>query len=306
MQTKTYSDLYNLVTALSGVGSFTTNEKLNILQFVNRRAFEAYRTSPSWPRYLVIGEERTLGADGLVPYAQTGLDTISDFQRIYRSQPFLRNSVLEYEFYVDSNGAHILNIVTTDSTSAFVNYQKELPTFTEESKDIPYEFFFYLAHAAYADFLRMDGQTDKAMTEEQVAGTYLALELEKIDLRSNNNTINQKFSTYVNRQSRQHLCYNTIMSSSRNNTLEFSSVGSEILQAADAVTGKRFGALQIINDAVFSVLTASTVEGSAKLVGPTIPAGTVIYGVFSEVTVASGLVAAHKYQYAPKLKKQSR
>jgi hypothetical protein len=48
----------------------------------------------------------------------------------------------------------------------------------------------------------MDGQTDKAMTEEQVAGTYLALELEKIDLRSNNNTINQKFSTYVNRQSR--------------------------------------------------------------------------------------------------------
>ena len=152
----------------------------------------------------------------------------------------------------------------------------------------------------------MDGQTDKAMAEEQVAGTYLALELEKIDLRSNNNTINKKFSTYVNRQSRQHLCYNTIMSSSRNNTLEFSSVGSEILQAADAVTGKRFGALQIINDAVFSVLTASTVEGSAKLVGPTIPAGTVIYGVFSEVTVASGLVAAHKYQYAPKLKKQSR
>ena len=85
------------------------------------------------------------------------------------------------------------------------------------------------------------------------------------------------------------------MSSSRNNTLEFSSVGSEILQAADAVTGKRFGALQIINDAVFSVLTASTVEGSAKLVGPTIPAGTVIYGVFSEVTVTSGIVAAHKY-----------
>ena len=202
MQTKTYSDLYNLVQALSGVGSFTAEEKLNILQFVNRRAFEAYRTSPSWPRYLVIGEERTLGTDGLVPYAQTGLNDISDFQRIYRSQPFLRNSVSEYEFYVDSNGAHVLNIVTTDSTSVFVNYQKELSTFNEESTDIPYEFFFYLAHAAYSDFLRMDGQTDKAMAEEQVAGTYLALELEKIDLRSNNNTINKKFSTYVNRQSR--------------------------------------------------------------------------------------------------------
>jgi len=202
MQTKTYSDLYNLVTALSGVGSFTPKEKLNILQFVNRRAFEAYRTSSSWPRYAVIGEERTLGTNGLVPYVQAGLDNISDFQRIYRSQPFLRNSALEYEFYVDSNGAHVINIVTNDSTSVFVNYQKELPTFTEESTDVPYEFFFYLAHSVYADFLRMDGQTDKAITEEQVAGTYLALELEKIDLRSNNNTINKKFSTYVNRQAR--------------------------------------------------------------------------------------------------------
>ena len=202
MQTKTYSDLYNLVTALSGVGSFTAEEKLNILQFVNRRAFEAYRTSPSWPRYAVIGEERTIGDSGLVPYTQTSLDNISDFQRIYRTQPFLRNSAMEYEFYVDGNGANVLNVVANTASSVFVNYQKELPTFTEASTDIPYEFFFFLAHSVYADFLRMDGQHDKALTEEQVAGTYLALELEKIDMRSNNNTINKRFSTYVNRQSR--------------------------------------------------------------------------------------------------------
>ena len=85
------------------------------------------------------------------------------------------------------------------------------------------------------------------------------------------------------------------MSSSRNNTLEFSSVGSEILQAADAVTGQRFGALQIINDTVFSVLTSGNVTGTAKLLGPTIAAGTILYGEFSAVTVTSGLVAAHKY-----------
>ena len=202
MQTKTYSDLYNLVVALSGVGSFTTDEKLNILQFVNRRAFEAYRQSASWPRYAVIGEERTIDSNAIVAYQQAGLSNIADFQRIYRTKPFLRNSALEYEFYVDSQGAHVLNIITTNTTSVFVNYQKELPTFTEASTDIPYEFFFYLAHAAYADFLRMDGQHDKAMTEEQVASTYLALELEKIDMRSNNNTINKRFSTYVSRQSR--------------------------------------------------------------------------------------------------------
>jgi hypothetical protein len=202
MQTKPYSDLYNLIVALSGVGSFTTEEKNNILQFVNRRAFEAYRASPSWPRYAVIGEERTVSADGLVAYSEAGIDNISDFQRIYRTQPFNRNSALEYEFYVDSNGAHVINLIANDSSKVFVNYQKELPVFTQDSTDIPQEFFFFLGHAAYADFLRMDGQHNKSMQEEQLAGTYLALELEKIDLRSNNNTINKKFSTYVNRQSR--------------------------------------------------------------------------------------------------------
>tara|TARA_R110002020_G_scaffold197138_2_gene398179 strand:- start:2403 stop:3011 length:609 start_codon:yes stop_codon:yes gene_type:complete len=202
MQNKTYSDLYNLIVALSGVGSFTTEEKASIEQFVNRRAFEAYRASPSWPRYAVIGEERTVSAAGLVAYTESSLSNISDFQRIYRQQPFNKNSALEYEFYVDSNGAHVLNLIANDSGKVFVNYQKELPTFTESSEDIPYEFFFFLAHAAYSDFLRMDGQHNKAMQEETIAGTYLALELEKIDLRSNNNTINKKFSTYVNRQSR--------------------------------------------------------------------------------------------------------
>jgi len=202
MQIKSYTDLYNLIVALSGVGNFTTEEKNNILQFVNRRAFEAYRASPSWPRYAVIGEERTVSSDGLVPYVEAGLDNISDFQRIYRTQPFNRQSALEYEFYVDSNGAKVLNLIANDSGKVFVNYQKELPVFTEDSEDIPQEFFFFLGHAAYADFLRMDGQHNKSMQEEQIAGTYLALELEKIDLRSNNNTINKKFSTYVNRQSR--------------------------------------------------------------------------------------------------------
>ena len=85
------------------------------------------------------------------------------------------------------------------------------------------------------------------------------------------------------------------MASSRNNALEFSSAGSEILIAADAVTAKRYGALQVINDAVFSALTASNVDGTVNLLGSTIAAGTILYGSFSEVTVTSGIVAAHKY-----------
>lgn len=59
-----------------------------------------------------------------------------------------------------------------------------------------------MAHASYADFLRLEGKREEAQVEEAVARGYLNTELEKIDIRSNNNSLNHKFSTYVNRQSR--------------------------------------------------------------------------------------------------------
>jgi hypothetical protein len=48
----------------------------------------------------------------------------------------------------------------------------------------------------------MDGQHDKAQLEQENANMYLAQELEKVDVIMNNNTVNQRFTTYVNRQSR--------------------------------------------------------------------------------------------------------
>ena len=144
----------------------------------------------------------------LIPYAQTGKTTIGDFNRIHRKRAFLNNSALEYEFFVDSEGANILNLVNNDDNSAFVTYKSQFTSFTTSSdyanstEEVPSEFFQFIAHTSYADFLRMDGQTDKALVEEQTGANYLAKELEKIDLRSNNNTLNKRFSTYVNRQSR--------------------------------------------------------------------------------------------------------
>jgi hypothetical protein len=82
---------------------------------------------------------------------------------------------------------------------------------------------------------------------------------------------------------------------SRNNALEFSTVGSEVLTASDAVSGKRYGALQIINDAVMGSITSRNITNSNELVGITLPAGTVIYGEISEITVTTGVIVAHQY-----------
>jgi len=104
---------------------------------------------------------------------------------------------------VDSVGAHILNLTTSDSTSVFVTYKKELQAnFTPDSTDIPGEFVDYIIYTALSDFYTGDGQTDKAAMAAAQAKIMLDIELLRLDKKANNNTINKKFSTYVNRQSR--------------------------------------------------------------------------------------------------------
>jgi len=209
MQVKYNRDLYDLITALAGVTSFTTNEKTQLLNFAKRRMFEAYQATPMWPRYLAVGEERSV-SNSVIGFTQTDKNDIAEFIRIHRTQPFLRNSALEFDFFVQSDGAHVLDITTADADSAFVTYKKELTDIPstwdldgdKTIQEIPLEFFYYVAHATYADFLRMDGQHQKALVEEQNAQGYLSSELEKTDQIMNNNTVKKRFNTYVSNQSR--------------------------------------------------------------------------------------------------------
>ena len=83
MQDRTYTDLKALIQALAGVSSFTTEEDTKIVNFVNRRASQAYNMSPSWSRYLVVSEERTISTANTIPYTQTSKNNISEFIRIH-------------------------------------------------------------------------------------------------------------------------------------------------------------------------------------------------------------------------------
>lgn len=276
-----------LVQALSGVDVFTTLEQAKVLSMANRRLYEAYDFSPTWPRYIVGAQARPAvnnivsreydnvagirsstsakrsettvtivcslavsfvsgmsvaisGLSGTVSpngtYAVTGVSTttvtndtftyslaagsgietytgtatvtpvavpdISDFNRIWSANPFSTNGFCEYEFFVDSDGATIINNATSN-LGFWVGFKKQFSgPYTVLSTDIPLEFFHYAAHATYADFLRMDGQTDKAMAEEQVAMTHLMLELSKAQNQRNNNSVFRRISTYTSTQSR--------------------------------------------------------------------------------------------------------
>ncbi len=85
------------------------------------------------------------------------------------------------------------------------------------------------------------------------------------------------------------------MASSRNNTLEFSSAGSQILGDGDASTSPSIGAIQCLQDTIFTTLTAKNIDTSKQvLTSEAFPAGTIIYGQFSSIVVNTGLVACHR------------
>ena len=179
----------------------------------------------TWTNEAGVNGTLSIKGESLMTYTQTGKTAVGEFIRIHRKKAFLNDSAIEYDFFLDVEGANILNVVDTNVSSAFATYKSRLDLLLDDltlsspvdSTDfvgsagnapanraltVPLEFFYFVAHAAYADFIRLEGKRDEAQVEEAVAQNYLAIELEKIDVRNNNNSINHKFSTYVNRQSR--------------------------------------------------------------------------------------------------------
>tara|TARA_R110000803_G_scaffold33627_5_gene73536 strand:- start:4138 stop:5061 length:924 start_codon:yes stop_codon:yes gene_type:complete len=137
------------------------------------------------------------------------LAEITDFIKIHRTQSFLVNSAIEFDFFVQGDGAHVLNLTTETTSTVYCTYRKALTYLSDLDEDtlagvlnVPLEFFYFVAHATYADFLRSDGQTEKAFLEENRAEDYLFSELERAEKVMNINAVKKRIVTHVSRQSR--------------------------------------------------------------------------------------------------------
>ena len=145
------------------------------------------------------GTETYTGSGTVTPSAVADVDT---FYRIWSENPVNLNSANEYEFWVDVTGAHVLN--NADGIYGWwTSYKAEWDgPYTSAATTIPLEFFYYAAHATYADYLRSDGQVDKALAEEQAAQQYLVVEVDRVENQRNSNIFKRRISTYNSRQSR--------------------------------------------------------------------------------------------------------
>jgi hypothetical protein len=200
MRTRNYSDLLELIQALCGV-VFASIETGRINALANRRANRAYRASDYWTRFLVVGEERAV-SNGVIPFDEGVLRGIDTFLRIHKDLPNSNTAVQEFYF---SEGIDVAKLVsgTLDPSVAYVTYKAVMPeSYGQSSTEIPAEWFQYLAHGTYADYLRAEGQQEKAALADQEANEILTDELMRAENVSTQNLVATRFLTNANMQMR--------------------------------------------------------------------------------------------------------
>lgn len=202
--TITYQNLEERFKSIAGLSALETTDAAFLRQAVNRRIRTAFERYP-WPDFTVIGESVSLLAsnDNTIQTYGSGKDLVNDSNvvfRIHKTDPTDTRYPEEYTYVSALNAGgypsvKIINPTVLNSVDVFVTYRKDLSavisdggsytsgSFGDESGDnpnIPYQFFEYCAFGAYADFLRGDGQTEKAQVEDQNSELILISEIDKV------------------------------------------------------------------------------------------------------------------------------
>jgi hypothetical protein len=203
MQTKTYAELFALIQALCGV-VFASIETPRIKALINRLAMRAYRASNYWTRFLKIGEERVVSSS-VIPYSESGLSSIDTFLRVYKQAPYIASSVQEYDIMVTAGGATLV-CGDLNPSEAYVTYKAQLSdTYGDgsgESTTIPAEWYQYMAHGTYADYLRAEGQQEKSVIADQEAELLLQDEMIRLDENHTSGLVSNRIFTNANMQMR--------------------------------------------------------------------------------------------------------
>jgi hypothetical protein len=205
--TESYTNLQERFKSIAGLQSLETTDASFFRQAVNRRFRTAYQRYP-WPDFTVVGEQIDLATvndntiqtfDVANPHTNLQkLSTDADVVfRIHKTDPKSSRYPEEYTYVSLLNAGgkpsvKIINPTVLDSVNVFVTYRKDVESVVKDTLGttgfygdalgdtdvVPFRFFEYMAFGAYADFLRGDGQTEKAQVEDQNAEMILRQEID--------------------------------------------------------------------------------------------------------------------------------
>jgi hypothetical protein len=142
---------------------------------------------------------------GYVPYSETGKSSVDTFLRFFKQAPYIASSVQEFDYTVTAEGATLVAGDLNPST-AFLTYKAQFAdTYGDgagETSSVPAEWFQYLAHGTYADYLRAEGQQEKAALADQEAEALLTEELIRLDENHTSGFVSNRIRTNANMQLR--------------------------------------------------------------------------------------------------------
>lgn len=199
-----YTTLQDRFRALTGLESLQTTDAQFLRDLVNRRVRLAFERYP-WPTFTIVGESVTLTSNQFLSYNKSGATGASLANkanvvfRVHKQDPVTTRYPDEHTFLQDNDtlGNGLIKIISPDSlsgTDVYVTYRKDLLDVVNDGSattgyygdesgdngDIPWIFFEYAVHGSYADFLRGDGQNQKAIAEDQYAESLLTHEIDKV------------------------------------------------------------------------------------------------------------------------------
>ena len=202
--TQPYSLLKSRFKALAGLESLQTIDATFLRDLVNSRARQAYERFP-WPIFTVVGEPVVLTDNTIISYNGSGsankslANKANVVFRIHKQNPITTRYPDEYTFLtdMDSDGNPTLRIIeptTLNGQTVYVTYRKDqieeinsgsatsgyYGDEADDNPEIPWIFFEYCVHGAYASFLRGDGQNQKAQQEDQNSEALLVMEIDKV------------------------------------------------------------------------------------------------------------------------------
>jgi len=193
--------IIGFLTGRGGVGTYTISTANAI---ITSRTFKSFTAS----EYFIAtsagaGTGTVRLADSTIPYTQTGLSPVDTFLRVFKQAPYAASSVQEFDYTVTSGGAKLVS-GDLNPLTAFVTYKAQLTDVygdnTGEVSDVPAEWFQYLAHSTYSDYLRAEGQQERASIAAAEADLVLQDELIRLDENHTSGFVSNRIRTNANMQ----------------------------------------------------------------------------------------------------------
>lgn len=174
--TKTYSEFLDRYQRLCGIDTLSDDEKEFALQFFNRNLRFIWQQY-EWP-FTCLVEERTPDTDNIIEWDQAGETVIGEVLECWRDDPFGNSLPRAVPFYLTADGIQFTEGAAYDPT--YVWFRERLTECTGTlSYELPYDFFEYVCHASYADWLASNEQTQNSAFQRGVAEQLMLDEIEK-------------------------------------------------------------------------------------------------------------------------------